>query len=140
MEPIAPSSGDYLEFMVSAFVGVDTGVWIMSSFSLEMSDYQQIYAAAKTYTYAIAKVLDGFMSQRALAKLEYSIGPVKSSIKPEMFDGYLHLMDKVQTSHKPAADADLLNFSQGFKACAAYYFKQANPSTPRNPNPDPHAD
>ena len=58
------------------------------------------------------------------------IGPLKASIKPEMYDGYRHLMEEVQTGYKPAAGADLLNFSQGFKAGAAYYFKQAKPPAP----------
>jgi hypothetical protein len=130
LEPVSPASGDYLEFMAGAFVGVDTSVWSISSFSLQTSDYQQVYDAAKAYTYAIGQVLDGMMTLRDLSKLEYSIGPLKASIKPEMYDGYRHLMEEVQTGYKPAAGADLLNFSQGFKAGAAYYFKQAKPPAP----------
>lgn len=130
MEPIAPASGDYLEFMAGAFVGVDTSVWSISSFSLETSDYDKVYLAAKAYTYAIAQVLDGIMTRRDLVKLEYSIGPLKLSIKPEMYDGYRHLMEEAKIGYKPAAGADLLNFSKGFKAGAAWYFARAKPSAP----------
>ena len=86
LEPVAPSSGDYLEFMAGAFIGVDTGVWSMSSFSLESSDYEAVYKAAKAYTFAIGQVLDGMMSRRDLAKLEYSIGPLTTTVKAEMYE------------------------------------------------------
>jgi hypothetical protein len=131
LEPIAPSSGDYLEFMAGAFVGVDTGVWSMSGFSLQSSDYEAVYRAAKAYTFAIGQVLDGMMSHRDLAKLEYSLGPLKTSIKAEMYEPenyqYLQTMYEAKVGYKPAAGADLLNFSAGFKAGAAYYFEKTKP-------------
>ena len=46
------------------------------------------------------------------------------------YDGYLHMMEEAQIGYKPAAGLDLLNFSNGFKAGAAYYFKQAKPPAP----------
>lgn len=130
LEPVSPAGGDYLEFMAGAFVGVDTSVWSISSFSLGTSDYQQIYDDAKAYTYAIGEVLSNMMTLRDLSKLEYSVGPLKASIKPEMYDGYRHLMEEIQTGQKPAAGADLLNFSNGFKAGAAWYFEKAKAPAP----------
>jgi hypothetical protein len=47
-----------------------------------------------------------------------------------MYDGYRHLMEEARIGYKPAAGADLLNFSKGFKAGAAWYFAQAKPSAP----------
>ncbi|WP_449426507.1 hypothetical protein, partial [Rhodanobacter lindaniclasticus] len=98
--------------------------------SLGTSDYQQIYDDAKAYTYAIGEVLSNMMTLRDLSKLEYSVGPLKASIKPEMYDGYRHLMEEIQTGQKPAAGADLLNFSNGFKAGAAWYFEKAKAPAP----------
>jgi Mg-chelatase subunit ChlD len=132
LEPVAPSSGDYLEFMAGAFIGVDTGVWSISSFSLQSSDYEEVYRAAKAYTAAIGQILNGMMTLRDLSKLEYSIGPVKVSIKANMeasenFGRYAEAMYDVKNGYKPGLGADLLNFSAGFNAGAAYYFKQAKP-------------
>jgi Mg-chelatase subunit ChlD len=135
LEPVAPSSGDYLEFMAGAFVGVDTGVWSISGFSLQSSDYEEVYHAAKAYTAAIGQILNGMMTLRDLAKLEYSIGPAKVSIKanmeaPESFGRYADTMYEVKNGYKPGLGADLLNFSAGFNAGAAYYFARAKPHTP----------
>jgi hypothetical protein len=135
LEPVAPSSGDYLEFMAGAFVGVDTAVWSISSFSLQSSDYEEVYHAAKAYTAAIGQILNGMMTLRDLTKLEYSIGPVKLSIKenmeaPESFGRYADTMYEVKNGYKPGLGADLLNFSAGFNAGAAYYFERAKPHTP----------
>lgn len=137
LEPVAPSSGDYLEFMAGAFIGVDTGVWSISSFSLQSSDYEEVYRAARAYTAAIGQILNGMMTLRDLSKLEYSIGPVKVSIKanmeaPASFGRYAETMYEVKNGYKPGLGADLLNFSAGFNAGAAYYFQQAR--APRGPH------
>ncbi|HET6806420.1 MAG TPA: VWA domain-containing protein [Frateuria sp.] len=139
MEPIAPSSGDYLEFMAGAFIGIDTSVWSISAFSLETSNYWTVYKKAKAYTAAIGAYLSGLMTGRDLSKLEASLGPLKGSIKanmvePEMFGRYAQTMYEVQQGYKPGLGADLLNFGAGFNGGAAYYFDKARPK----PNPPPH--
>jgi len=133
LEPAAPTSGDYLEFMAGAFIGVDTSVWSISSFSLRTSDYEAVYRAAKAYTYAIAKVLDSIMTYRDLAKLEASLGPIKLAAEDTSLDhqaGIYELLTGKSGEKDARFKGDFLNFGAGFKAGAAYYFKQARPNRP----------
>lgn len=135
MEPIAPSGDDYLEFMAGAFIGIDTSVWSVSAFSLRTSNYQQVYRAAKAYTYAIAELLSGGIGIRDNIKLEFGIGPIKLSLGDANFDNLAALFDSVQHG---AIKGDFVGFSQGFAAGAAHYFKLAAPKAPpKNPSPKP---
>ncbi len=135
MEPIAPSGDDYLSFMVGGFVGIDTSVWSISAFSLQSSDYNAVYRAAKAYTYAIAEVLSGIGGIKDMAKLEFGIGSIKLSLGDANFDNLEALFESVQHG---AVKGDFVGFGQGFGAGAAYYFKHAAPKAPpKAPPPKP---
>jgi Mg-chelatase subunit ChlD len=128
---LVPEREDYLGFMVGAIVGVDTSIWSVSAFSLELTDYKEILKAAKAYTYGIAEVMENVLNLKDLIKLEYGIGPVKASFegaeingafeKPELFFEKIEQSTGVKTKIAP----DFIGFVKGFKGGAGYYFKQA---------------
>lgn len=132
LEPIAPTNGDYLQFMIGGFVGVDTAVWSVSSFSLESSDYTQVLAAAQAYTAQIGKVISGVKAIKDIKVYEIDLGLIKGSLKMSLPDMSADTFEKAMTSStmKMGVKQNVLTFAKGFKAGAAYYFKQARPSAP----------
>jgi hypothetical protein len=132
LEPIAPNNGDYLQFMIGGFVGVDTAVWSVSSFSLESSDYTQVLAAAQAYTAQIGKVISGVKALKDIKVYEIDLGLIKGSLKMGLPDYTANTFEKAMTSSamKMGFKQNVLTFKKGFKAGAAYYFKQARPSVP----------
>lgn len=135
MQPIAPTSGDYLQFMVGGFVGVDTAVWSVSSFSLETSDYPQVLAAAEDYTAQIGKVLSGVKKLDSLTVASIDFRAVKLSAKVSAPNVFAKTFEDALTSPKLKIEfkQNLLTFTNGFKAGAAYYFKRARPPKPSPP-------
>jgi hypothetical protein len=132
LEPIAPTNGDYLQFMIGGFVGVDTAVWSVSSFSLESSDYTQVLAAAQAYTAQIGKVISGVKAIKDIKVYEIDLGLIKGSLKMSLPDMSADTFEKAMTSStmKMGVKQNVLTFAKGFKAGAAYYFKQTRPSAP----------
>ena len=125
LEPVSPTGDDYMAFMAGAFIGISSSVWNVSSFSLMLDDYEQIIKAAKAYTLGLGEVLSGFMSNKDLPKLEYSIGNLKLKITdydPDKLAKQFHLLK----SGKAVEGApDIVGFGLGFQIGAAYYFEQA---------------
>ncbi len=125
LAPVSPSSDDYQTFMAGSFLGVATSVWSVSSFSLILSDYDEIIAAAKAYTKALGEVLSGMMDAKDLPKLEYSMSPVKLKLEDADFDYLAKYFEEVQLGKEAKIGQDILGFTLGFKSGAAYYFKKA---------------
>lgn len=131
LEPVAPTSGDYLQFMVGGFIGIDTSVWSVSAFSLQSTDYPAVVHAARIYTAAIGKILDGALTLSDLQKLakgllRQKVGPLSfgftSKSESSLFEWVIG--NNASIGFKPPS---FLTFKDGFKAGAAYYFKQAKP-------------
>jgi len=125
MEPVSPTGDDYLAFMAGSFIGVSTSVWSVSSFALKLDDYEDIIKAAKAYTYGLGEVLSGMMDNKDLAKLEYSISPLKLKLVDEEFDYLAKRFEELKMGKEGKGAADIVGFALGFKTGAAYYFKQA---------------
>ncbi len=124
LEPVAPTGDDYLGFLAGAFIGIDSSVWSVSAFSLIMDDYNQIVQAAKAYTAAIGTFLSDMMSNKDLAKLEYSMSPLKVKLSDANFDHLAKYFEEVQLGKEVKLGGDLVGFGLGFNSGAAYYFKQ----------------
>jgi len=125
LEPASPTGDDYMAFMAGAFIGVSSSVWNVSSFSLMLDDYEQIIKAAKAYTFGLGEVLSGFMSNKDLPKLEYSIGYLKLKITdfdPDKLAKQFHIL---KSGKAVEGAGDLVGFGLGFQIGAAYYFEQA---------------
>ncbi|MFB9275562.1 hypothetical protein ACFFT4_11365 [Cohnella cellulosilytica] len=128
LEPVSPTGDDYLVFMTGAFIGVSSSVWSVSAFSLELDDYKEIIKEAKKYTYGLGEVLGGMMDNKDLAKLEYYMSPLKLKMADAEFDYLAKHFEDVQVGKEVKGSADIVNFANGFKSGAAYYFKQAEAS------------
>lgn len=125
LEPASPTGDDYMAFMAGAFIGVSSSVWSVSSFALELDDYEQIIKAAKAYTYALGEVLSGLMSNKDLPKLEYSVGYLKLKITdfdPDKLAKQFHIL---KSGKAVEGAGDVVGFGLGFQIGASYYFKQA---------------
>lgn len=125
MEPVSPTGDDYMAFMAGAFIGVSSSVWNVSSFSLMLDDYEQIIKAAKAYTYGLGEVLSGFMSNKDLPKLEYSIGSLKLKITDFDEDKLAKQFHILKSGKAVEGAGDVVGFGLGFQIGAAYYFEQA---------------
>ncbi|QTH43478.1 VWA domain-containing protein [Cohnella sp. LGH] len=125
LEPVSPTGDDYMAFMAGAFIGVSSSVWSVSSFSLMLDDYEQILKAAKAYTYGLGEVLSGFMSNKDLPKLEYSIGSLKLKITDFDADKLAKQFHILKSGKAVEGAGDLVGFGLGFQIGAAYYFEQA---------------
>lgn len=129
LEPVVPNGEDYREFMVGAFLGIDTAIWATASFSLSMDDYDEILKAAKAYSYGLCDYLDQVMTGTGAAKLEFGAGPVKIKIVGEIdFDHMVKYFEEISTGKTIGGGQNYLGFSDGFKSGVAYYFKQAEKS------------
>lgn len=126
LAPVSPSGEDYQAFMAGSFLGVATSVWSVSSFSLILSDYDEIIAAAKAYTKGLGEVLSGMMDAKDLPKLEYSMSPLKLKLEDADFDYLAKYFEEVQLGKEAKIGQDILGFTLGFKSGAAYYFKKAS--------------
>ncbi len=125
LEPVSPTGDDYMAFMAGAFIGVSSSVWNVSSFSLILDDYEQIIKAAKAYTYGLGEVLSGFMSNKDLPKLEYSLGSLKLKITDFDADKLAKQFHILKSGKAVEGAGDLVGFGLGFQIGAAYYFEQA---------------
>jgi hypothetical protein len=81
LEPVVPNGEDLREFTVGAFMGIDTSIWSMASFSLELDDPEEILEAAKAYTYQLCEYVDQFMNGVGLGKQELGVGKAKLKIQ-----------------------------------------------------------
>lgn len=125
MEPFSPTGDDYLAFMAGSFIGVSTSVWSVSSFALKLDDYEEIIKAAKAYTYGLGEVLSGMMDRKDLAKLEYSISPLKLKLVDQEYDDLAKFFEELKMGKEVKGAPDILGFALGFQSGAAHYFKQA---------------
>ncbi|WP_274361676.1 vWA domain-containing protein [Paenibacillus thermotolerans] len=129
LEPLTPIGEDYQTFMAGSFIGVSTSVWSVSSFSLMLSDYDKIIEAAKKFTYGLGMVLDGMMNDKDLyGKGEVELGAFKLKLKEANFDNWAQIFEDVKTGK--TVGGNFITFKDGFKAGAAYYFKQAEKAKP----------
>lgn len=133
MEPVSPTGDDYLAFMAGSFIGVSTSVWSVSSFALELDDYEDILNAAKAFTYGLGELLGGMMDNKDLPKLEYSISPIKLKLVDKEFDHLAKRFEEIQMGKKGGLGGDVVGFALGFKSGAAYYFKQAEAAIKKPP-------
>lgn len=128
---LVPTSDDYLQFMAGGLVGVDTAVWSVSSFSLESSDYQEVLAAAEDYTAQIGDVLAGTKRLMDLKPIQLDLGPIKMLPRGTMESFLLAKTFEDAMKDLPVKfRQNVLTFAKGFKAGAAYYFKQAKAPAP----------
>lgn len=125
LQPVSPTGEDYQAFMAGSFLGVATSVWSVSSFSLILDDYEEIIEAARAYTMGLGEVLSGMMDQKDLPKLEYNMSPVKVKLDNADFDYLAKYFEEVQMGKEVKLSQDVVGFTLGFKAGAAYYFKRA---------------
>src|SRR5690606_39161395 len=100
--------------------------------SLESSDYDQVLAAAQAYTAQIGKVISGVKALKDIKVYEIDLGLIKGSLKTSLPDMSADTFEKFMTSPtmKVGIKQNVLTFSKGFNAGAAYYFKRAKPSAP----------
>lgn len=125
LQPVSPTGEDYQAFMAGSFLGVATSVWSVSSFSLILDDYEEIIEAARAYTKGLGEVLSGMMDQKDLPKLEYNMSPVKVKLESADFNYLAKYFEEVQMGKEVKLSQDVVGFTLGFKAGAAYYFKRA---------------
>lgn len=125
MERVSPTGEDYQVFMTGAFLGVTTSVWSVSSFALELDDYEDILEAAKAYTYGLGEVLSGMLDRKDLVKFEYNMTPIKLRLSNKDFDYLQKYFQPVNMGKVGDVAPDVVNFIHGFQTGAAYYFKQA---------------
>ncbi|WP_424681823.1 VWA domain-containing protein [Frateuria sp. YIM B11624] len=133
LEPVTPIHNDYLQFMIGGFVGVDTAVWSVSSFSLESSDYREVLAAAEDYTAQIGEVLAGTKKLLDLKPIQLGVGPIKVLPKASKMMPFLlaKTFEDAKDNVPLGVKQNVLTFAKGFQAGAAYYFKQAQPHNDR---------
>lgn len=113
-----PSIKDCRDYMVGAFIGVDTSIWAVSAFSLSLDDYNDILANAMALVNAVSENLDAVMKgikepDLSLGKLELSAGPVNFEMK---------LKWNLELEANTGNNFDIVN---GFKDGAAFYFTHA---------------
>jgi Mg-chelatase subunit ChlD len=126
-QPVAPTGNDYLQFMVGGFIGVDTAVWSVGSFSLESSDYKAVLAAARAYTAQLGQVLDGVKTLKDVNVAGVDLGVYKAELSADVPDVFAQSFEEAMGKSTPKAGIkqNVLTFTNGFRAGAAYYFKQA---------------
>lgn len=126
LDPVVPNGEDLREFAIGAFMGIDTSIWSVASFSLALDDPEAILEAAKAYTYIICESVDSFMMGVGLSKLEYGVGKAKIKIQENPdFDYMAKYFQKLESDYKPSGGQNYMGLSDGFKAAAAYYFQKA---------------
>jgi len=118
---------DGLDFIVGGLVGVSSSIWSVSAFSLQMSDYKEIMAAAKKFALGIA---DNFGATIKVGDFEFKAKPGDS--KPEASytgtgSGAVGTYKNLKGLYDMAKDPkiDLGGFEGGFKAGVEHYFSSA---------------
>jgi len=118
---------DGLDYITGGLVGVSSSVWSVSAYSLIMSDYKKILAAAKKFTLGLA---NNFSASVKIGDFE-----LKGSIgSGDLEGGYSGTGSKALNTGKKAKETwdkindpkiDLGGFEGGFKDGVNYYFSQA---------------
>jgi len=109
---IAPEFNNYRDYTVGAFVGVQTAVWAVVDFSLELDDYKEILKNAKLLCKGILTQMKKFSAGTGAVKGEFGLGPVKYKTSPTL-DGW-----------NVNVGQNVVGFNSGFQAGVDYYFSQ----------------
>lgn len=125
LEPVVPNGEDLREFAIGAFMGMDTAVWSVAAFSLQLDNKEDIIEAAKAYTYCVCENVGRFMNGIGLAKMELGVGKAKIKIQDNPdYDYMAKYFEKIKSDEKPGGGQNYMGLTDGFKAAAAYYFQQ----------------
>jgi len=98
------------QYVIGAFKGVETSVWSVSVFSLELVEYDKIMEAAKAFALGIGN------------NFEAEVGPIKLSVgkPPELTGAAKDVADFFKKGDK---DEDSKGFKEGYKEGVEFYFK-----------------
>ena len=101
------------QYVIGAFKGVESSVWSVSAFSLELSNYEDILKSAKAFALGIGK------------NFEAEIGPIKLSggQPPALNDNLKKILGHFK---KGKEEEDSKGFKEGYKDGVEFYFKVAN--------------
>ena len=125
LEPVVLNGEDLREFAIGAFMGMDTAVWSVAAFSLQLDNKEDIIEAAKAYTYCVCENVGRFMNGIGLAKMELGVGKAKIKIQDNPdYDYMAKYFEKIKSDEKPGGGQNYMGLTDGFKAAAAYYFQQ----------------
>lgn len=102
---------DAAYFFFGAFSGIDASVWSVCSFSMFITDYEEMKTKAKQFAMGIS---EGF---------NYENGPVNYSVGSIV--GFSKSFNNIQIGFngKLEVTPDVLGFSNGYKAGVEYYFR-----------------
>lgn len=102
------------QYALGAFKGVDTSLWSVAAFSLELDDYEAIMSEAKAFAMGIANNFGA------------KIGPLTGGIGGKL--GVVKTFGPVKFSYDGSAKAsqNVLTFKAGFMDGVQFYFDHAN--------------
>ncbi|MCP3874353.1 MAG: hypothetical protein GY699_14515, partial [Desulfobacteraceae bacterium] len=118
---------DGLDYITGGLVGISSSVWSVSAYSLIMSDYKKILAAAKKFALGLA---DNFSASVKIGDFELK-GAIGSSDVETGYSGSGSDAVNAGSNAKKMWDKindpkiDLGGFEGGFKDGVNYYFSQA---------------
>ena len=100
------------QYVIGAFKGVETSVWGVGTMSLELTNYEDILANAKSFVLQIGK------------NFEVDIGPfnLAAGKAPDLGGNYKKLLEHFKGGKK---EADSKGFKEGYKDGVELYFKLA---------------
>lgn len=119
-----PSVKDCRDYIVGAFIGVETSVWAVAAFSLSLDDYDAILKNAMALVNSIADQIDYVMKNAKKPEIPDSVTVLEGSAGPVNFNMKIKwdLSIESATGH----NFDIVN---GFKDGAAFYFTHAKAAT-----------
>lgn len=125
---LTPTGKDFRNFAIGAFLGTQTAVWAMGTFSLPLSNYADILKVAQAFTFRVGKVLNAFLGilSNSSASLKVDMGPLMKGEVGIDINMMAKEFSDMLAGKKPAVKQNVINFSRGYEAGAGFYFKMAS--------------
>ncbi len=116
------------KFVAGAFMGIEVSIWAVGAFSLELSNYKDIMAAAEQYSLEIGKYLDAVMKGYGAARdLEFTFNDVVGlATGKEIDEGLPATVEckvNVLEGYEQKFKQKIFGFKEGYDNAVKVYFK-----------------